>query len=51
MKTDVANEDDVRSLRDKTVKTYDRLDYAINNAGIAETMTRSKLTCITYRNN
>jgi len=51
VKTDVTNEDDVRSLRDKTVKTYDRLDYAINNAGTAETMTRLKLTCITYRNN
>lgn len=39
MKTDVANEDDVRSLVDKTVKTYGRLDYAFNNAGIEETMT------------
>ena len=39
MKTDVANEDDVRSMVDKTVKTYGRLDYAFNNAGIAETMT------------
>jgi len=29
VKTDVANEDDVRSLRDMTVKTYDRLDYAL----------------------
>jgi NAD(P)-dependent dehydrogenase (short-subunit alcohol dehydrogenase family) len=39
IKTDVANEDDVRSLVDKTVKTYGRLDYAFNNAGTEETMT------------
>jgi NAD(P)-dependent dehydrogenase (short-subunit alcohol dehydrogenase family) len=39
VKTDVANEDDVRSLVEKTVKTYGRLDYAFNNAGIGETMT------------
>ena len=39
MKTDVANEDDVRSLVEKTVKMYDRLDYAFNNAGIGETTT------------
>jgi NAD(P)-dependent dehydrogenase (short-subunit alcohol dehydrogenase family) len=39
MKTDVANEDDVRSMVDKTVKTYGRLDYAFNNAGTEETMT------------
>ena len=39
MKTDVSNEDDVRALVEKTVKTYDRLDYAFNNAGIGETMT------------
>jgi NAD(P)-dependent dehydrogenase (short-subunit alcohol dehydrogenase family) len=37
--TDVTREDDVRSLVEKTVKTYDRLDYAFNNAGIGETMT------------
>src|SRR5215208_5237984 len=35
----LANEDDVRSLVDKTVKTYGRLDYAFNNAGTEETMT------------
>jgi NAD(P)-dependent dehydrogenase (short-subunit alcohol dehydrogenase family) len=40
VKTDVANEDDVRSLVEKTVKTYGRLDYAFNNAGIEETTTR-----------
>jgi NAD(P)-dependent dehydrogenase (short-subunit alcohol dehydrogenase family) len=39
VKTDVANEDDVRSLVEKSVKTYGRLDYAFNNAGIEETMT------------
>ena len=39
VKTDVANEDDVRSLVDKTVKTYGRLDYAFNNAGTEETTT------------
>ena len=36
VKTDVANENDVKSLVEKTVKTYDRLDYAFNNAGIIE---------------
>ena len=39
VKTDVANEDDVKALVEKTVKKYDRLDYAFNNAGIGETMT------------
>lgn len=39
VKTDVANEDDVRSLVEKTVKTCNRLDYAFNNAGIGETTT------------
>ena len=34
VKTDVANEDDVRSLVEKTVKAYGRLDFAFNNAGI-----------------
>ena len=37
VKTDVTNEDDVKSLVEKTVKMYDRLDYAINNATIPET--------------
>jgi NAD(P)-dependent dehydrogenase (short-subunit alcohol dehydrogenase family) len=39
VKTDVTNEDDVKALVEKTVKAYDRLDYAFNNAGIGETMT------------
>jgi NAD(P)-dependent dehydrogenase (short-subunit alcohol dehydrogenase family) len=34
VKTDVANENDVRSLVEKTVRQYKRLDYAFNNAGI-----------------
>jgi NAD(P)-dependent dehydrogenase (short-subunit alcohol dehydrogenase family) len=39
VKTDVANEDDVKVLIETTVKTYGRLDYAFNNAGIEETIT------------
>jgi NAD(P)-dependent dehydrogenase (short-subunit alcohol dehydrogenase family) len=39
VKTDIANEDDVRSLVEKSVNTYGKLDYAFNNAGIEETMT------------
>ena len=39
VKTDVANEDDVKSLVEKTTKTYGRLDYAFNNAGMEETTT------------
>ena len=38
VKTDVANENDVRSLVEKTVDTYGRLDYAFNNADIGEKM-------------
>ena len=38
VKTDVANENDVRSLVEKTIETYGRLDYAFNNAGIEQTM-------------
>ena len=37
VKTDVANEDNVKALVEKTIKIYGRLDYAFNNAGIAET--------------
>jgi NAD(P)-dependent dehydrogenase (short-subunit alcohol dehydrogenase family) len=39
VKTDVTNEIEVKSLVEKTLKTYGRLDYAFNNAGITETMT------------
>jgi len=39
VKTDVAIEDDVKSLVEKTVKIYDRLDYAFNNAAIPEITT------------
>jgi NAD(P)-dependent dehydrogenase (short-subunit alcohol dehydrogenase family) len=39
VKTDVANENDVKSLVEKTIKHYNRLDYAFNNAGIEETVT------------
>ena len=39
VKTDVANEDDVRSLVERSTKSYGRLDYAFNNAGIEEIMT------------
>jgi NAD(P)-dependent dehydrogenase (short-subunit alcohol dehydrogenase family) len=35
----VANENDVRSLVWKSVKQYNRLDYAFNNAGIEESPT------------
>jgi NAD(P)-dependent dehydrogenase (short-subunit alcohol dehydrogenase family) len=38
VKTDVAIGDDVKSLVEKTVKTYGRLDYAFNNAGMDESM-------------
>jgi len=36
VKTDVSNEDDVRSLVEETVKAFGRLDYAFNNAGAVE---------------
>jgi len=36
VKTDVTNEEDGRSLVEKTAKTYGRLDYAFNNAGAVE---------------
>lgn len=34
VKTDVAKAEDVKALVDKAIHTYDRLDYAHNNAGI-----------------
>jgi NAD(P)-dependent dehydrogenase (short-subunit alcohol dehydrogenase family) len=39
VKADVANEDDFRSLVEKTVEIYSKLDYAFNNAGIGEMRT------------
>jgi NAD(P)-dependent dehydrogenase (short-subunit alcohol dehydrogenase family) len=39
VKTDVANEDDIRSLVERSTKSYGKLDYAFNNAGIEEIMT------------
>ncbi len=38
VKTDLAIENDVRSLVEKTIDSYHRLDYAFNNAGIEQTM-------------
>ena len=34
IKTDVADEDQVKNMVDQTISTYGRLDYAFNNAGI-----------------
>src|SRR6476660_1495651 len=39
VKTDVTNEDDIRSLVERSTKKFGRLDYAFNNAGIEESMT------------
>jgi NAD(P)-dependent dehydrogenase (short-subunit alcohol dehydrogenase family) len=39
VKTDVANEDNVKALVEKTIKIYGRLDYAFNNAGLEEAET------------
>jgi NAD(P)-dependent dehydrogenase (short-subunit alcohol dehydrogenase family) len=39
VKIDVAGEDDVRALVEKTIKAYGRLDYAVNNAGFDEAET------------
>jgi NAD(P)-dependent dehydrogenase (short-subunit alcohol dehydrogenase family) len=38
VKTDVADEDEVKSLVEKTINKYDRLDYGVNNAGVGEKM-------------
>lgn len=38
VKTDVADEASVRSLVEKTIDAYHRLDYAFNNAGMEQTM-------------
>jgi len=34
VRTDVAREPDVRAMIDHTVRTFGRLDYAVNNAGV-----------------
>jgi NAD(P)-dependent dehydrogenase (short-subunit alcohol dehydrogenase family) len=34
VRTDVSNENDVQSLLEETMRTFGRLDYAVNNAGI-----------------
>lgn len=34
IKTDMANPDEIRSLIEKTVSYFDRLDFAFNNAGV-----------------
>ena len=39
VKTDVTNEDDIRSLVERSTKKFGRLDCAFNNAGIEESMT------------
>jgi NAD(P)-dependent dehydrogenase (short-subunit alcohol dehydrogenase family) len=44
VRTNVANEDDVKSLVENTVKTDGRLDYAFNNAGVEQTMTPTSRT-------
>jgi NAD(P)-dependent dehydrogenase (short-subunit alcohol dehydrogenase family) len=36
VKTDIAKEQDVRAMVEKTVATYGHLDYAFNNAGIEQ---------------
>ena len=36
VKTDVSNEDSIKGLVEKTVKSYGRLNYAFNNTGVAE---------------
>src|SRR5690242_4479112 len=36
VKTDVSIEDSVIALMEETVKRYDRLDYAFNNASVVE---------------
>ena len=38
VKVDVSKEADIKNLVDTTLKTYGRLDYAINNAGVDGTM-------------
>jgi NAD(P)-dependent dehydrogenase (short-subunit alcohol dehydrogenase family) len=39
VKTDVTKEASIKSLIEKTIDSYNVLDYAFNNAGIEQTMT------------
>lgn len=39
VRTDVTNEDDVKTLVDRTLQEFGRLDYAFNNAGAVEAQT------------
>jgi NAD(P)-dependent dehydrogenase (short-subunit alcohol dehydrogenase family) len=39
VKADVSNEADVKALVQRTIETYGRIDYAINNAGVEQAMT------------
>jgi NAD(P)-dependent dehydrogenase (short-subunit alcohol dehydrogenase family) len=39
VKTDVAKETDVKTMVEKTVEFYGRLDYAFNNAGVEQILT------------
>jgi NAD(P)-dependent dehydrogenase (short-subunit alcohol dehydrogenase family) len=38
VQTDVTKAEDVKALVDKTLQTYNRLDYAFNNAGFGKTV-------------
>ncbi len=40
IKTDISNENDVERMVDHAIKTYGRLDFAVNNAGIEGHFTR-----------
>ena len=39
VQTDVTKENDIKNLIDTTLKTYGRLDYAFNNAGVEQPLT------------
>lgn len=49
VKTDVANEVDVRNLIAETVKQYGRVDIAFNNAGVEHTGPVAEFTTDAYR--
>src|SRR5215510_7923403 len=40
VKTDVSKESDVKAMIARTLETFGRLDFAFNNAGVEETLTR-----------